>query len=319
MTQTRHTTPRHGLPFALGTIPFGTSVSEADTFALLDRFVDAGGTMIDTANNYPFWTPGCTGDESECVIGRWLTTRRSRDHVYLGTKVGARPRTAGDTTLDDLEGLSAPVIRAGIVASLRRLRTDRVDMYWAHVDDRTVPLAEVVGAFDDLVGHGLVGAVGASNLVMWRVERARAIARAGGHSPFTALQMRHTYVRPRPGLRANTPVQEYVTDETLDYVREHPDVRLWAYSTLLEGSYTRPDRPIPDEYQHSGTDARLAVLSKVADELGATPNQVVLAWLIADGIIPIVGVSTATQLDEAIAATRLTLDADTRSLLDSTW
>lgn len=319
MTQTGHTTQTPGLPFALGTIPFGTSVREADTFALLDRYVDAGGTMIDTANNYPFWMAGCTGDESECVIGRWLAARRSRDRVSIGTKVGARPRTAGDRTLDDLEGLSAPVIRAGIEASLRRLQTDRVDMYWAHVDDRTVSLAKTVGAFDDLIRRGLVRAVGASNLVTWRVVQARAIARAGGHTPFTAVQMRHTYVRPRPGLRAETPVQEYVTDETLDYVREHPDVTLWAYSTLLEGAYTRPDRPIPDRYQYSGTDARLAALSKVADELGATPNQVVLAWLIADGIVPIVGVSTAAQLDEAIAATRLTLDADIRSVLDSTW
>jgi aryl-alcohol dehydrogenase-like predicted oxidoreductase len=300
---------------AIGTIPFGTSVGEKETFALLDRFVEAGGTMIDTANNYPFWMPGCTGDESETVIGAWLASRRLRDQVVISTKVGARPRTPGDTTLDDLEGLSAPVIRAGAEGSLRRLGTDRIDVYWAHVDDRTVPVVETVAAFDGLVRAGHVLAVGASNTVMWRVERARAQAMVGGHTPYTMLQLRHTYVRPRPGVRPDAYVQEYVTDETLDYLREHRDITLWAYSTLLEGAYTRPDREIGAQYRHPGTDARLAVLTEIAAELGATANQVILAWLMADGIVPIVGVTTPEQLDEAIAATRLTVDDDVRARL----
>src|SRR5438132_2758681 len=115
---------------AIGTIPFGTTVGRDEAFALLDRFVDAGGTMIDTSNNYPFWSPGRTGDESETAIGAWLASRRVRDRVVISTKVGARPRTPGDTTMNDLEGLSAPVIRAGVEGSLRRLGTDRIDMYW---------------------------------------------------------------------------------------------------------------------------------------------------------------------------------------------
>jgi aryl-alcohol dehydrogenase-like predicted oxidoreductase len=295
--------------FAIGTIPFGTTVGEKETFALLDRFVEAGGAMIDTSNNYPFWMPGCTGYESETVIGAWLASRRLRDQVVISTKVGARPRTPGDTTLDDIEGLSAPVIRAGIEGSLRRLGTDRIDVYWAHIDDRAVPLAETVAALDQLVRAGHALAVGASNTPVWRVERARALAMVGGYTPYTALQQRHTYVRPRPGTRPSSR-QEYVTDETLDYLREHPDLTLWAYSTLLSGAYTRPDRKINKEYQHPGTDARLAVLAQVAAELGVTANQVVLAWLLSDGIVPIVGVSTPGQLDQAIEAARLTLDDD---------
>jgi aryl-alcohol dehydrogenase-like predicted oxidoreductase len=294
---------------AIGTIPFGTTVGEKETFALLDRFVEAGGAMIDTSNNYPFWMPGCTGYESETVIGAWLASRRLRDQVVISTKVGARPRTPGATTLDDIEGLSAPVIRAGIEGSLRRLGTDRIDVYWAHIDDRAVPLAETVAAFDQLVRAGHVLAVGASNMPVWRVERARALAMVGGHTPYTALQLRHTYVRPRPGIRPSSR-QEYVTDETLDYLREQPDLTLWAYSTLLSGAYTRPDRKINTEYQHPGTDARLAVLAQVAAERGVTANQVVLAWLLSDGIVPIVGVSTPDQLDQAIEATRLTLYDD---------
>ncbi len=311
MTNTDH------LRFALGTIPFGTAVGRRETFDLLDRFVDAGGTMIDTANNYPFWYPGCSGDESERVIGDWLVARRSRDRVVLSTKVGARPRTPGDTTLDDVEGLCPKVIRAAIRGSLTRLLTDRVDIYWAHIDDRTVPLAETVGAFDELVRSGLAGTVGASNMVTWRMVDARAIALAAGQTPYTAMQLRHTYIRPRPGARGSSRVQEYVTDDTLDYLSEHPDLSLWAYSTLLSGAYTRDDRPIEEHYRHPGTDARLAVLAKAAAELGVSPNQVVLAWLMADGIIPIVGVSTPAQLDDAIAASRLQLDADVRQRLDA--
>jgi aryl-alcohol dehydrogenase-like predicted oxidoreductase len=308
-----------GLRFALGTIPFGTTVARRETFELLDRFVAAGGTMIDTANNYPFWYPGCSGDESECVIGDWLVARRSRDRVVLGTKVGARPRKPGDKTLDDVEGLSTNVIRAAIRSSLTRLRTDRVDVYWAHIDDRTVPVADTVGAFDEVVRSGLAGAVGASNMVAWRVEQSRALALSDGLTSYTAMQLRHTYVRPRPGVRPSGNVQEYVTDETLDYVRERPDVTLWAYSTLLSGAYTRDDRPLDERYRHSGTDARLALLADVADQLGATQNQIVLAWLTADRIVPIVGVSTPEQLDEAIAASHLRLDADVRDRLATCW
>ena len=305
------------LRFALGTIPFGTVVGRRETFELLDRFVDAGGTMIDTANNYPFWYPGCTGDESERMIGDWLVARRSRDRVVLGTKVGARPRTPGDTTLDDIEGLSPKVIRAAIRGSLTRLLTDRVDIYWAHIDDRTVPLAETVGAFDELVRTGLAGTVGASNMVTWRMADARATALAARQTPYTAMQLRHTYIRPRPGARGSSRVQEYVTDDTLDYLTERPDVTVWAYSTLLSGAYTRDDRPIEQHYRHPGTERRLVVLAKVAAELGVSPNQVVLAWLMADGIIPIVGVSTPAQLDDAIAASRLKLGADVRQRLDA--
>jgi aryl-alcohol dehydrogenase-like predicted oxidoreductase len=213
--------------------------------------------------------------------------------------------------------LSPKAIRAGIRASLTRLLTDRIDIYWAHVDDRTVPLAETVGAFDELVRSGLAGTVGASNMVTWRMADARATALAAGQTPYTAMQLRHTYIRPRPGARGSSRVQEYVTDDTLDYLTERPDVTVWAYSTLLSGAYTRDDRPIEQHYRHPGTDRRLVVLAQVAAELGVSPNQVVLAWLMADGIIPIVGVSTTAQLDDAIAASRLKLGADVRQRLDA--
>ncbi|MFC7593141.1 aldo/keto reductase [Nonomuraea antimicrobica] len=302
---------------ALGTIPFGTAVGTRETFALLDRFAEAGGTMLDTANNYPFWVEGRSGDESELAIGAWLAARGNRDEVFISTKAGARPTVPGDTTLDSAEGLSAAVVARAAEGSLRRLGTDYLDVYWSHIEDRAVPLEETLGAFDELARAGKVRAVGASNLPAWRLERARNVSAARGWMPYTYLQLRHTYLRPRPDTRPAESGHRLVTDDHLDYLAAEPDVTLWAYNTLMYGAYTRTDRPIPEIYDHPGTERRLALLHEVADELGATPNQVVLAWLMSGGIVPIVGVTRMEQLDEAIGAADLKLDTELRARLDA--
>ncbi|MFI7227110.1 aldo/keto reductase [Nonomuraea angiospora] len=303
---------------ALGTIPFGTTVDLRDTFAILDRFHEAGGTMLDTANNYPFWVEGRSGDESELAIGAWLAARGNRDEIFISTKGGARPTVPGDTTLASAEGLSAPAVAKAAEGSLRRLGTDHIDLYWSHIEDRSVPLEETLGALNELAQAGKIRSAGASNIATWRLERARNLSAAHGWIPYTYLQLRHTYLRPRPLTKLAESGHRLATDETLDYLAAEPDVTLWAYNTLMFGSYTRPDRPIPEIYDHPGTARRLAVLREVADELGATPNQVVLAWLLADGVVPIVGVSTQAQLEEAIAAADLKLDPDLRTRLDTT-
>ncbi|GAA3441751.1 aldo/keto reductase [Planomonospora venezuelensis] len=307
------------LPFALGTIPFGTAVDEQTTFAILDRFAEAGGTMLDTSNNYPFWRDGATGDESELAIGRWLASRGARDRIVLGTKCGARPTVPGDRTLGSAEGLSAKTIAAAAEGSLRRLGTDRIDVYWSHIEDRSVPLEETLGAFGELAAAGKVREIGASNLPAWRLERARAVSRANGWAPYTHLQLRHSYLRPRPDVPLESSGHTLVNDDTLDYLRQEPEVSLWAYSTLLSGGYTRADRPLEEAYDHPGTTRRLAVLREVAAELGATPNQVVLAWLTggSPAVVPIVGVSGLAQLEEAIGAAGLKLDDELRARLDA--
>ncbi|WP_432925515.1 aldo/keto reductase [Microbispora sp. CA-135349] len=288
---------------ALGTIPFGTTVDEATSFAILDRFVEGGGTMLDTANNYPFWMDGATGDESEATIGRWLTSRRNRDKLVISTKCGARPSVPGARTLDAAEGLSAGVVRAAIEGSLRRLGTDHVDVYWAHIDDRSTPLEETVAAFDELVLAGKAKEVGASNHAVWRLERARSLAAARGGTSYRHVQLRHSYLRPRPWVHLPEGGHTQVSDEMLDYVRSEGDLTLWVYSSLLAGAYT--SKPLPEYYDHPGTTRRLAVLDEVAGELGATRNQVVLAWLRAQGIIPIVGVSSMAQLEELLVDVKL--------------
>lgn len=305
---------------ALGAMFFGTRQDERTSFDLLDRFVDAGGTMIDTANCYCFWEgPSPWGGASERVLGAWLAARPGmRDRVFLSTKVGAEPTVAGEWPRYR-EGLSASVTKAGVQGSLERLRTDRIDLYWTHMEDRSVPLAETAGALAELVAEGVVARLGASNHPVWRVEQARRIAEARGWAGYSALQLHHTYLSTRPGIRKD-PNHRFgvATDETLDYV-ETEGVSLWAYGTLLAGAYTRADRPLPETYDHSGTTRRLAVLDEVAGEIGVSRNQVVLAWLTGGtpAVTPIVGVSTPEQLDEAFAGVSLRLTEEQRSRLDA--
>lgn len=301
-------------PFILGAIPFGSTVDDETSFAIMDRFVEAGGTTIDTSNNYPYWIDGCTGDENEQAIGRWLAARNNRDQVRISTKVGARPRSTDDKTW---EGLAATTIAAAIEGSLRRLGTDRVDVYWAHVEDRSVPLEETLEAFDRVVRDGKAGELGASNLPAWRLERARTISAANGWTPYSNVQLRHSYVRPRPDTTLRDAGHTLVTDEMLDYVRSE-DLPLWAYNTLMAGGYTRPDKPFDPAFDHPGTTRRLETLREVAAGLGATPNQVVLAWLTSGEarIRPIVGATSIAQLDETIAAADLKLDPELRARLD---
>jgi aryl-alcohol dehydrogenase-like predicted oxidoreductase len=309
------------LNLALGTMYFGTRQDAPTSFDLLDRFVDAGGTLLDTADCYAFWADDDGhGGKSEEVVGQWLARRPGmRDRVYLSTKVGAEPVGPGAWPANR-EGLSAKAIGAGVEGSLRRLGTERIDLYWTHMEDRSVGLEETAGALAELVGAGTVGRLGSSNHPLWRVERSRQIARGHGWAEFTALQLRHSYLRPRPGAPVAGQDHPYgwVTEETLDYVGTDPELTLWAYTALLNGSYTRPDRPLGEPYQHVGNDRRLAALGRVAEELGVSRNQVVLAWLVGGepAVTPIVGVSTPEQLDEAVAGVRLELPAEHRRLLD---
>jgi aryl-alcohol dehydrogenase-like predicted oxidoreductase len=288
----------------LGTMHFGTRIDERDSFNQLDRFVAAGGTTLDTANCYAFWQSGTGhGGQSEAVIGRWLAENPGlREQLVIATKVGVEPTDAGG-----VEGLSAEVVRREAARSLERLGVDRIDLYWAHGEDRSTDLEETVAAFGALVDEGLVGRVGASNHATWRVERARRLADRLGVEPWTALQLTTSYVDPRPG--APVPGKDhrfgFVSDETVDYLEEHPEVDLWIYSPLVQGAFDRADRPLPEAYDHPGTDLRLEVLGRVAAARGVPASQVVLAWMVAQGWRPIVGVSSLEQLNSALASAEI--------------
>lgn len=302
----------------LGALPFGTTVDEPTSFAILDRFAEAGGTFVDTANNYACWVQGATGDESELVLGRWLRSRGAAGRTVLATKVGARPDPArGAHWPDNAEGLAAGAVRAGIEGSLRRLGTDRVDLFFAHIEDRRVPLGETVEALAALVEDGTVGTLGASNHRVWRLAEAQLTAAGRGLPGFRAVQQRYTYLRPRRGLSPGLQVE--ADEELLDYAAAHRDLTLIGYGTLMAGAYNRADRPLPERYDHPGSVARLRVLAEVAAECGATENQVVLSWLMGGPVpvVPVLGVSSVAQLDESLAALDLRLDPVQRARLDT--
>jgi aryl-alcohol dehydrogenase-like predicted oxidoreductase len=301
---------------------FGTLTDEKTSFAVLDRYVEAGGNFIDTSDNYAFWVGGDVGAQSEALLGRWRRSRGVGDEVVIATKLGAAPLAPGTGYVDNAEGLSAKAVREAAERSRERLGVDRLDLLYAHIEDRTVPLAETVEAFGTLVAEGTVGLLGASNHAIWRVERARALAAAAGVPGYEVLQYQHSHLRPRfdmPSDLFEDGSLGHAGAELLSYLRAEPGLTLVAYSPLLAGAYTREDKPLPPDYDHPGTPARLAALREVAKETGAGVNQVVLAWQIGGAlpVIPLAGASSVAQLEENLAAVDLDLTEDQRARLDA--
>jgi aryl-alcohol dehydrogenase-like predicted oxidoreductase len=291
----------------LGTMEFGTRVDSDRAFAILDSFVANGGVWLDTANCYSFWAdPSGVGGASERVIGAWLRARPgARDRVRIATKVRQNPLVPHSWP-QSAEGLSASAVHTGARESLERLGVDHVDLLWAHAEDRAVPLEETVGAFGELVAKGTALRIGAANHAAWRVERARSLARERGVEPWTALQLRHSLVQPRPLTTVPEGGHRLLTAEDLD-LADSEGLAVWSYTSLLWGSYARADKPLPQSYDHPGTTRALAVLDTIAGELSVSRNQVVLAWLMRQRIDPIVGVSRVEQIEEALAAHRVRL------------
>lgn len=320
-------TRREVSALSIGAMLFGTATDEPTSFAILDRYVEAGGTFIDTADSYAYWFNNTQGGESEELLGRWRRSRGIGDEVLIATKVGGRPIAPGVSFADAaradmVEGLSAGVIREAAERSGERLGMARLDLLYAHLADEAVPLQETVEAFAELVADDTVGLLGVSNQWAWRVEQARSLAAAAGLPGYEILQYQFSYLRPRadlPGRRSKDGEQGVLSGDLLGYLRAEPDLTLVAYSPLLSGSYVRDDKPLGSEFDHAGTPVRLAAVREVAEETGATVNQVVLAWLMGGEIpaIPLVGASSVAQLDESLAAVDLELTTDQRAKLDT--
>jgi aryl-alcohol dehydrogenase-like predicted oxidoreductase len=224
--------------------------------------------------------------------------------------------------LGALEGLGAKTIRESAERSMSRLGVSRLDLMYAHVGDPAVSLAETVEGFAELVASGLVGLLGVSNHWAWQVERARALASAAGVPGYSVLQYQHSYLRPRNDMPGEWSADGWVGlagGDLLSYLRSEPGLTMVAYSPLLKGAYARSDIPLGAEFDHPGTAGRLAALRSVAAETGATPNQVVLAWLMGGEVpvVPLVGASSVAQLDESLAAVDLELSAEQRARLDA--
>ncbi|MFB6712826.1 MULTISPECIES: aldo/keto reductase [unclassified Streptomyces] len=307
---------------SLGAMLMGTRTDEATSFAILDRYAEAGGTFIDTSDNYAFWINGTRGGESEQLLGRWRRSRGVGDEIVIATKLGARPNVPATDFSQGIEGLSAEVIRESAERSREHLGVDKLDLLYAHVQDRSVPMTETVEAFAELVTEGTVGLLGVSNHWAWQVERARRIAADAGLPGYDVLQYHHTYLRRRtdaPSRRSPDGQEGVAGGDLLSYLRAEPSLVPVAYSPLLAGAYVRTDKPLGPEFDHPGTPVRQAALRAVAEETGATVNQVVLAWLIGGDIpfVPLVGASSVAQLDESLAAVDLELTAEQRAVLDA--
>ena len=298
-------------PLALGGNVFGWTVDEATGFSLLDAWVDAGFDLIDTADMYSTWVPGHVGGESEAVIGKWLAASGKRDRVMLATKLG-KPMGHGG------KGLAPAYIRKAVEASLRRLCTDRIDLYQSHEDDIETPLHDTLAAFGELIDAGKVRAIGASNYSAARLAEALAVSAADGLPRFECLQpLYNLYDR-----------QTFEAELGPLCVAEHIGViNFYALASgFLTGKYRRREDS-EKSTRGKSTVARylnprglriLAALDEVAAHHRATPGQVALAWQMAQpGITaPIASATSVQQIEELAAATRLQLGVEDMSLLN---
>jgi aryl-alcohol dehydrogenase-like predicted oxidoreductase len=286
-------------PLVLGGNVFGWTADEATSFTILDAFVDAGGTMIDTADVYSFWVPGHQGGESETVIGNWLKRDPAkRDKVQIATKVGF------------IAGLAPDVVIAACDSSLARLGIDRIDLYYQHKDDESVPLADSFGAFDQLRAAGKIDAIGLSQYAPERVREAIAVADTQGYARPTVLQTWYNLVE-----RAK------LEGPLLNAAQDH-GLGILPFYSLANGFLTGKYRSKDDlgksvrgmrnvDYLEGRGPKVLAALDDIAAETGAALATVALAWTKAQpGITaPIASATNLDQAREMIAALTLELTA----------
>lgn len=275
----------------------------------MDLYQEKGGNFIDTANFYASWLPGCEGGESESTIGAWLTERGNRDQMVIASKVAFDyPGCDG--------GLSAKEIERECEKSLKRLRTDRIDLYYAHRDDFDTPLEETMAAFDRLIKAGKIQMIGASNLSVWRIAEANGVGKVNGWSQYSVVEQRYTYLRPRHG--ADFGPQICINDDLKDFAHNR-GIALVAYSILLQGAYTRDDRSIPAQYAGPDAEERMLALQHVAKEVGATLNQIIIAWMRQSEptILPIIAGSKTEQLEETIGALNVRLSQEQMTTLNT--
>ena len=296
-------------PLAFGGNVFGWSVDEKHSFELLDAFVDAGGNLIDTADVYSAWVPGNRGGESETIIGKWLKRSGKREQVLIATKVAK---------WTEQPGLSPVNIQQAVEGSLQRLQCDHIDLYQAHEDDASVPLAETLGAFARLIEAGKVRVIGASNYAADRFADALAVSKQHGMPRYESLQPEYNLVS-RTGY-----------EKELEPLIRAEHIGVISYYALASGFLSGKYRSAADLSKSTARGGAvkkflnphglqvLAALDAVAAAHQATPAQVALAWLIArPGLTaPIVSATSVEQLHELLGATSLQLTHDEIARLD---
>jgi aryl-alcohol dehydrogenase-like predicted oxidoreductase len=298
----------HVAPLCLGGNVFGWTADEATSFAILDRFLDAGFNFIDTADVYSKWAPGHHGGESETIIGAWLKRRGKRDDVVIATKVGSEMGPGK-------KGLSRAYIARAVEDSLRRLNTDYIDLYQSHRDDEETPIAETLEAYGALIKAGKVRAIGASNFSAERLAAALEASARNGLPRYETLQPEY-----------NLMVREF--ERALAPLCRREGVSVIPYFGLASGFLTGKYRSKADlKKSPRGEDVEgylsergfrvLEALDAVAGRHGATPAQVALAWLMARIAAPIASATSLKQLEDIMAAARLNLAPADIAALDA--
>lgn len=290
-------------PLAFGCNVFGWTVDEAQSHRLLDAWVDAGFNLIDTADVYSSWVPGHQGGESETIIGNWFKASGKRDRVVLATKLG---KSMGPGK----QGLRPEYIREAVEASLKRLQTDRIDLYQSHDDDADTPLADTLGAFQDLIQQGKVRAIGASNFTGARLNEALQTSARLGLPRYETLQPLY-----------NLYDREGFETDLLPVCREHGVGVLSFYALaagFLSGKYRRAEDASKSargnstvaKYLNPRGLAILDALDEVAVRRHCTPAQVAIAWQLGmPGLTaPIASATSLDQLQQLVSAASLRLE-----------
>ncbi|MFO1135204.1 MAG: aldo/keto reductase [Rhodoblastus sp.] len=297
----------HVHPFCFGGNVFGWTADEATSFRLLDAFVDHGFEFIDTADVYSVWVPGHTGGESETVLGNWFKRSGKRDKIVLATKVGF------------IKGLKPDYIRQAVEDSLKRLQTDRIDLYQSHKDDPDTPLSETLGAYDDLVKAGKVRVIGASNYSAARLKEALDVSANNGLPRYECMQPEYNLV------------ERKVFEGELQDLCVKEQIGVIPFFSLAAGFLTGKYRSEADlgksvrgprtagKYLKTNGPKVLAALDSVAAAHKATCAQVALAWIMArKGLTaPIASATTVGQLEELLGAAKLSLTAADIAELDA--
>ncbi|MFF9902467.1 aldo/keto reductase [Streptomyces olivaceus] len=289
-------------PLALGGNVFGWTADLDQSFAVLDAYTAAGGNFVDTADVYSAWGEGLSGGESETVLGKWLAARGNRDGVVLATKVGQHP---------EYPGLSAANIKAAADASLRRLGTDHIDLYYTHYDKPEVPVEEIIGALDELVRAGKVRHIAASNISAERLEASLDFSEREGLARYVALQPHYNLV------------SRDTYEGELQDLAARTGLAAVPYYALAAGFLTGKYRPgtAVDSVRAGGAAKHLesergrrvlAALDEVAGAHDAPVATVALAWLAAQPTVaaPIASARTMEQLPALLGVAGLSLTED---------
>ena len=293
-----------GTDLRISNLGFGGNVlgwtADRDTsFALLDRFIEAGGNFIDTADMYSQWAPGHTGGESERMIGAWLKERGRPDGLVIATKVGKGT---------ERPGLSKSNILAACDESLERLGVDRIDLYYAHEDDASVPMEETLGAFQGLIDAGKVGAVAASNFEAERLQKALELGEESGLARYVAVQPEYSLLH-----------RDEVEGALGEVCKRHdlPVIPYWALAAgYLTGKYRKGkvDSPRAEGMNRFSempeSEPVLDALESIAKARGVTMAAIALAWCRANPLVPSTLASgrNIAQLEQVLVAMKIDLD-----------